>query len=79
MHKDERKLARKRGDHRQFSNQTRKKMKERDTKEGEKRNMVKGKKKKGTWKKIKWKVTFFVWDFAKMKKGIFDHNIPFLE
>jgi hypothetical protein len=54
-------------------------MKERDTKEGEKRNMVKGKKKKGTWKKIKWKVTFFVWDFAKMKKGIFDHNIPFLE
>ncbi len=36
------------GDRRPFTKETRKKMKEKDTKEREKRNMVKGKKKKGT-------------------------------
>jgi hypothetical protein len=39
LHKDERKLARKRGDHRPFSNETSKKMKKRDINKG----------KKGTW------------------------------
>jgi hypothetical protein len=51
LHKDERKLARKRGDHRPFSNETRKKNEKKGYKEGKKGNMVKGKKKKGTWKK----------------------------
>jgi len=79
LHKDERKLARKRGDHRPFTKETRKKMKEKDTKEREKRNMVKGKKKKGTWKKEGEKWLSLCEILSKMKKGIFDHNIPFLE
>jgi hypothetical protein len=54
-------------------------MKEKDTKEREKRNMVKGKKKKGTWKKEGEKWLSLCEILSKMKKGIFDHNIPFLE